>query len=156
MANLSVLANDLGELARGLRQAGDTELLREVQDAIHHAADPIPEAIRRELRPRLPDPYADVLNADLAIGIQIRSGASTAGVSVMARPRRVQRRRITRLDREGVLAHPLFGNRRHWYNQAVRAGFFTDPAEASAPRVRDDIEAALERVKEKIWAGVHR
>ena len=154
MTSLSVLASELGELARGLRQAGDTDLLGEIQDAIKHAAGPIPDAIRGELRPRLPDRYADVLNADLAIGIQTRTGVSTAGVNVVARPRKVQRRRIRRLDEEGILAHPLFGNRRRWLSQPVRPGFFTDPAEAAAPRVRDEIEAALERVKEKIWAGV--
>ena len=156
MANLSVLANDLGELARGLRQAGDTDLLGEVQDAIHHAADPIPEAIRRELRPRMPDRYAGVLNADLALGVQIRRGVSTAGVRVIGRARSVKGRRLHRLNNQGILEHPLFGNREHWYRQPIQAGFFTGPNEAAAPRVRGEIEAALERVKDKIWAGVHR
>lgn len=156
MASLSVLANDLGELARGLRQAGDTDLLGEVKDAIQHAAGPIPDTIRSELRPRLPDRYADVLNADLSLQVVTRTGRYTSGVSIIGRGRgAVQRRRLHRLDSEGILEHPLFGNRRHWYRQPVQAGFFTDPNEAAAPRVRSELEAALERVKEKIWAGVH-
>lgn len=156
MATLSVLANELGELARSLRQAGDTDLLGEVRDAIQHAAGPIPDAIRGELRPRMPDRYADVLNADLAIGIRTLTGRYTAGVSVIARGRgAVKRRRLHRLN-QGTLAHPLFGNREHWYYQEIPPGFFDDPNEAAAPRVREEIDAALDRVKDKIWAGVHR
>jgi hypothetical protein len=64
------------------------------------------------------------------------------------------RRRIRRLD-QGILEHPLFGNRRHWYRQPVAAGWFTQPNDDAAPRARRDIEDALGRVKDKIFRGVH-
>jgi hypothetical protein len=157
MPTVDVLAHEFAELARELRRAGDDELRRELQDAISHAAAPVPEQIREELPARLPNPYAAVLNADLIIRITSRTARSNPGVRITAPERTrsvVTRRRLIRLD-QGVLAHPLFGNRRHWYTQPVTAGFFTQPAEDSAPRARQDIEEALDRVKEKIYAGVH-
>ena len=154
MATLSVLANELAEVARNLRQAGDEELRRELLDGIQRAVEPIPQAIRGGMPGRLPNRYAATLDADLSIGVQTRTGVSTAGVSVVARTRRAQRRRLYRLD-QGVLAHPLFGNRRHWFDQPVREGWFTQPAEDSAPRVRQDIEDALNRVEDKIFKGAH-
>jgi hypothetical protein len=156
---MDILALELGELARGLRQVGDTDLLDEVRNAIQDAAAPIPDAIRSQLPERLPDRYAEVLAADLIISTRLRTGRSRPGVSIVA-PERVRgavfRRRLIRLN-QGVLEHPLFGNRRHWYPQTdgVTPGFFTQPAEDSAPRVRKSIEDALDRVKDKIFKGVH-
>ena len=145
---------DLAEVSRGLRQAGDKDLGKELTDAIHQAADPIPEDIRAGLKPKLPNRYAGVLDSVLSTRVAVLSGASNPGVSIRATTRGPSRRRIRRLD-QGILEHPLFGNRRHWYSQAVTPGWFTQPNEDSAPRARRDIEAALERVKEKIFRGVH-
>jgi hypothetical protein len=154
MATLDVLALDLAELARGLRQAGDKDLGQELTDAIHQAADPIPGEIRAGLKPKLPDRYAEVLDSVLATRVSILSRASNPGVSIRATTRGPMRRRIRRLD-QGILEHPLFGNRRHWYRQPVAAGWFTQPNEDAAPRARRDIEDALDRVKDKIFKGIH-
>ena len=154
MPTIDALAHDLAEVARGLRQAGDTELRRELLDGIQHAAAPVPDAIRQQMPGRMPNRYAATLDADLNIGVVTRTGSGDPGVSIRARTRRAQRRRLKRLD-DGVLAHPLFGNRRHWYDQPVREGWFTQPAEDSAPRAREDIEAALARVEDKIFRGAH-
>jgi len=152
MPTLDVLAVEFGEIARNLRAAADDGLRRELLDAIHHAADPIPEAIRAGMPARMPNRYAATLNADLAIGVSVRSGRGDPGVTVRARTRRAQRRRLYRLD-QGVLAHPLFGNRQHWYDQPAGEGWFTRPNEDAAPRVRGEIAAALEHVKDQIWRG---
>ncbi len=154
MPTIDVLAHDLAEVARGLRQAGDTDLRHELLNGIQHAAAPVPETIRQQMPGRMPNRYAAALDADLNIGVAVRTGSGDPGVSIRARTRRAQRRRLQRLD-QGVLAHPLFGNRRHWYDQPVREGWFTQPAEDSAPRVRADIETALDRVKDKIFRGAH-
>jgi hypothetical protein len=154
VATLDVLALDLAELARGLRQAGDKDLGQELTDAIHQAADPIPGEIRAGLKPKLPDRYAEVLDSVLATRVSILSRASNPGVSIRATTRGPMRRRIRRLD-QGILEHPLFGNRRHWYPQPVAAGWFTQPNEDAAPRARRDIEDALDRVKDKIFKGIH-
>jgi hypothetical protein len=152
-------AAKLQALAVRLREAGDTGLLREMQKALRDAADPVPEDIRRGLRPKLPNRYADVLNADLDIRIETRSTANEARVSVTAstpsvggRPSR-RGRSIRRLD-SGILWHPVFarGPRRSWdwREQAVQPGFFSQPARDDAPRARAEMDAALERVRQKI------
>ena len=61
-------------------------------------------------------------------------------------------RRLRSLD-AGIIHHPLFGNREHWYAQEVTPGWFTGPAEAAGPRVRAGIERALEDVANKATKG---
>jgi len=159
VAAVNALAVELAELARNLRQAGDEGLRRELVSGIKDAADPIPGEIRRQLPDFLPDRYAEVLNADMQISVSVRTGGTGQGVSVVAPERmrgKAQRRRITRLN-AGILAHPLFGDRERWFSQTdgVTRGFFDKPAEDSAPRVRAEIEKALDRVKDEIYKGIH-
>src|SRR5262245_53214650 len=151
MGTLDATAAELAVLARNLREAGEEGLRRELTEAIKRAAEPVPGMIRTELPARLPGRYAGVLGADLRIDISVRTGSSDPGVTVQASTRR---RRIRRLD-AGVLAHPLFGDREKWFDQAVSPGWFTRPNRDAAARVREAIESALDRVKDQIWAGVH-
>src|SRR5258708_16253084 len=53
------------------------------------------------------------------------------------------KRKVIQLD-EGVLSHPLFGDREHWYRQTshVKAGFFADPAKKAASGIPADALAA--------------
>lgn len=158
MATVDALADDLAALARSLRDAGDEGLRREVTSAIRRAAGTIPPAIRAGMADRHPRRYFDgTLRADTQIGVRVQAGTSGT-VSVYARTRGTPRhqRKLRRLD-EGFLTHPLFGDRDHqWYTQAVTPGWFTQPAGDAQPRVRREIEDALDRVKDQIWAGVHR
>jgi hypothetical protein len=60
-------------------------------------------------------------------------------------------RRLRDLD-GGIIHHPMFGDREHWYTQeepSVQPGWFTGPAEAGGPRVRTAIERALADVADK-------
>lgn len=154
MATVDVLAVEFAEVARNLRDAADEGLRRELLTAIRDAAAPIPAAIRLEMPGRMPNRYAAVLDADLNIGVSVRASRGDPGVTVRARTRRAQRRRLYRLD-QGILAHTLFGNRRHWFTQPVQPGWFTEPNEDAAPHVRADIEDALDRVKDNIFRGAH-
>jgi hypothetical protein len=159
---VDAFAADLAEVAANLRAAAETGLRRELTKAIKDAAGTIPPRVRAELKPHLPDRYAETLDADLNMGVSVRTGARDPAVTVWARPRSRRRRALARLDR-GLLGHPVFGmrsetNPRLWaaweYQRgSVRPGFFTGPARDAAPRVRAEIEAALERVKDEIWKG---
>ena len=154
-------ALDLAELAQNLRDIGETGLKRELVTSIRHAADSIPPAVRRGLIPRLPNRYAAVLDADLDMGNYVHTSAADVGVWEYARPR-VKQRRLPRLN-AGVLWHPVFADRTAprrtwtWREQglpSVRPGFFSGPVEDATPRVRDDIEAAISRVRDEVWKGV--
>jgi hypothetical protein len=152
MPTADVLAHDLARLAANLRAAADTGMRRELIAGIRKATGEVPDAIRRGLPARLPNRYAAVLDADLKITISVRTGATDPGVTILAMASQ-HKRKLSNTER-GVLAHPLFGDREHWFRQPVTPGWFTGPAQDAAPRVREEIDAALERVKTSIWAGV--
>jgi hypothetical protein len=145
-------------LARALREAGEKGLAQELRKGINEAARPLPDEIRASLIPHLPNTYAAALDADLSITISQRSAGTSPGVSVAARastsgpgPSRTRTgRKLKRLD-AGLLSHPLFGNRQHWFTQRVHPGWFSGPVDKSRPRVRQEIEAAVRRVRDKIY-----
>jgi hypothetical protein len=150
MAGLNDAATELEALAFRLRRAGEEELLREITKAMRKAAAPVPDEIRAGLKPKLPDRYAAVLEEDVRLGVNVRTAGSDPGVSVTGTPAG-KARRLRSLD-AGILHHPLWGDREHWYRQgepSVRPGWFTGPAEAAGPRVRDGIEKALAGVADR-------
>jgi hypothetical protein len=57
----------------------------------------------------------------------------------------LKKRKLARSD-AGILTHPLFGDRDHWYDQHVTPGWFTRPCEDAAPRVRQEVIDALDNV----------
>ena len=143
------MASELEAAAVRLRRAGQDDLARELTAAMRRGVAPVPDQIRAGLRPHLPDRYA----ADLVAGVDIKTitragGATTdAMVSVVAQSR-AGNRKLKRLD-AGVLSHPVYGNREKWSTQQVEPGWFTGPAEDAAPRVRAELERALEDVGRK-------
>jgi hypothetical protein len=151
------MASELEALAFRLRRAGEQDLARELARAMRDAVGPVPGKIRGGLKPRLPDRYAGTLGADLDIKtISRNSGSATADAaeSVYAQTRSGGKgRKLRRLD-AGLLTHPLFGDREHWYTQAgtsqgVTPGWFTVPASIAAPRIRAELERALRDVAAK-------
>ena len=145
------MASELEAAAVRLRRAGQDDLARELAAAMRRGVAPVPDLIRGGLKPHLPDRYAGTLAADLDIRTTTRAGSATtdAVVSVYAQSR-TGSRKLKRLD-AGLLTHPLFGNREHWYTQegaaqGVEPGWFTEPCEAEEARVRAELERALEDV----------
>jgi len=151
MAGLADAAAELEALAFRLRRAGDTELLREVTKAMRDAAGPVQEQIREGLKPHLPDRYAATLDADLRLGVNVRTNERDPGVAVTGQAT-AKARKLRSLD-AGELHHPLWGDRERWFRQEVTPGWFTGPAEAGGPRVREAIEQALENVAGRAVKG---
>ena len=153
MAGLVEAASELESIARHLRRAGEGELVRELTRAMRDAVGTVPGDIRAGLRPKLPDVYAATLDADVRIGISVRTNERNPGVSINGTAL-AKARKLRNLD-EGRLTHPGPGNdREHWYTQVgaaqgVEPGWFTGPAEAAAPKVRAAIERALEDVSNR-------
>jgi hypothetical protein len=56
---------------------------------------------------------------------------------------------IGRLD-GGIVVHPLFGNRMHWYTETVQPGWWTKPVQETEPSATDGADQALESTKNKI------
>lgn len=156
MAGLDDAASELESIARHLRLAGEGELVTELTRAIRDAVDPAKDQILDGLDTYLPNRYAGTISSDLNLRVSVSTSerdprvtlsAQAAGISGGGRTTR-GRRRIVRLD-GGLLEHPLFGDKEHWYKQAVTPGFFSKPARAASPRVREEIYQALEDVAAK-------
>jgi len=134
-------------IAATLKAQADGALFRDLTRAMRDGVEPVQPKIREELRPRMPDPYADELNADLDFRVSVSVSGRNPGVTLHARPGR--RRSLKRLDR-GSLDHPLFGDRDRWYKQPVVPGFFTRPCQAAGPDITRNLETALQRVSDEI------
>lgn len=142
---------ELEALAFRLKVAGETDLQRELSSRMRDAVEPVQGDIRAGLIPKLPDRYAEVLDDDLSITTSIRSSTSNPGVRLRGTTRGrngVQRRRLNRLN-SGILEHPLWGNREYWKKQPVPPGWFTQPAEDAAPRVREALVQVLSDVADQ-------
>src|SRR5215475_3969199 len=137
-------------LGERLRRDGAGELKRELDKAINDAARPITGEIRLALPGHIPSRYAAVLDGDLRLTFTKRVATTTPGVRITGTARGAKRRRLRRLE-AGVLAHPLFGNRRHWFNQTdgVTEGFFTGPISDAQPQVRQAIVDAMAGIADK-------
>lgn len=100
----------------------------------------------------LPDRYAGVLGPDLKVSTSVRFAGSAPGVglSITAPTGGPQGRDIRALEFRGVLAHPLFGNRGHWYRQQVTRGFASKPLKAVQPQIVRELDAALENVADEV------
>jgi hypothetical protein len=150
MPDLDVTILALRVLSERLIREGADDLRRELNKKINDAAQPAIDDVYRRLPDYMPDRYAEVLETDMRITISktktgVRIRAPERGV------RSVERRRLIRLNR-GVLSHPLFGNRRHWFDQTdgVSPGFFDEPLQAHVPEFRQAVVAAMAETARKL------
>ena len=156
MGDVGSAADDFRLLALRLKNTADTGLRRELDTAIRDAAEPIPARIRTGLPAYLPGRYAAVLDADLQLSLRKLTSIENPGVTLWAMNRGPRRRRkIRRLNDFGMLSHPLFGDRERWYDQTdgLKPGFFTTPAEHSAPQVREAIVAVMRDIADRVTGG---
>ena len=55
---------------------------------------------------------------------------------------------------QGSLRHPLWGNRRHWFNTSIRPGLLSRPVERNRRRVQIAIIRTLDALAEEIARGI--
>jgi hypothetical protein len=147
-------AEEFGVLARRLKVAGDKELRKELYRGIARAVKPLTLSVRASIGQYVPARYAAQLSTSLRVGTSKQSGRDP-GVRLRATAKtpRGKPRNLTKLN-QGVLRHPLYGNRRHWYNQPVRPGFWDTELQQGAPKVRTELVEAIQTVARKIEAGL--
>lgn len=87
-------------------------------------------------------------------GLAARIAAAHGGVSVVFSGSRVavtlrdkteEGYRLRAIDKTGVVRHPVFGHRKVWAATNVPERAFTKVFEAGAPKVRQDLRAAVQR-----------
>lgn len=129
--------------SKTLKAAGEFGMRREVHSSVKKAARPLVFQAKAAARAQLPKRGG--LNRRVA-GSPIRAVVSTGrnkyGVRIVVAG---GGGRAARAANRGVVRHPVFGNRDRWVPQRVPSGWFDDTMRASAPAVRKQVKAALER-----------
>lgn len=98
----------------------------------------------------MPSGYAPVLSGSLTI--RTTSRRDTTSVVVRAPTGGTKGRAVRQLE-AGMLRHPLFGRRGHWYGQHVRSGFASTPLKAVKPLIIRYIEREMSEVKRNVEKG---
>lgn len=141
---LSAKLRDAGTEGQGLR--------RELFKAVTVAAKPLQKEIgsAAHLYPYMPDHYADALAADIAV-TATKSTSRNPGIAIRAKGRS-KKRKLKRLNDDGILSHPVFGDRLKWVDQAasVKPGFFSDPCEKAAPDIRKEVLGAMHEISKRL------
>ena len=140
-------AGDLERLAKRLKAEGGNELKKELLRGIRETNKPTIVKVRRSAAENLPKRGG--LAAKVAketIGTRTRLTGQGAGVTI-------QRKRGRGLN-AGRLRKPLFGDKGHWYSQAVAKDWFNRPIEDDAPHIRNGIQKVMQNVAAKITRGI--
>lgn len=136
---------DLARLGRGLKDAGQGGLRKELQKRIRGAVKPAIPDVRQSAYRTLPKRggLAERVGKQ-AYGIRTLLGGAGASVRLAGRGMK----ELRDIDR-GRLRHPVWGNRDVWVGQQVTPGFFSNAVERRAPGIRKEIEQAMTDVARK-------
>ena len=97
--------------------------------------------------------YAAVMSRAVRVLTRVSAARSSVRAKVRVTARgRAQKRDVARVN-AGVLRHPLFGRRLHWYTTGVKPGFVSLPIKALADRVGDGAKRAANDVADEIVRG---
>lgn len=137
-------AEDLEKLARRLKDAGNTELRKELLRGIREAGkDTIPK-VRDAARAKLPrrGGFAESV-ARAPIGVRTRASGKSAGV-------RIARGKGGGNLKAGRLRHPVYGQRKVWREQKVDGDWFDDAIVGDAPQIRRKVLDVMDDIARKI------
>lgn len=131
-------------VAAKLKQA-PKELKRAYGKRLRSMARPVLEEVLQEGAEPLPQGgglAAHVVNAGRIsvsqAGSGIRGVLSNKGVT------------LGRVDATGIVRHPLYGNRRHWFPTAVEAGTFSRAFERRADELRAEVAKAFDDLAKQL------
>jgi hypothetical protein len=149
MSEVQIRGTDLARLARQLREAGEKGLQRELGQGINRAMKPLKAELKQSALNTLPS--AGGLAAKVAASrfrTRRRSSMRVSGIRLEV----VNDYALGLLDK-GIVKHPVFGRGKK-VTQRIEPGWFTRPTMAAAPRVRFEIQQAMQRVANQIQRGV--
>lgn len=153
-------ADQFLQLSKALKEGGQAELRKQLHTGMRQAA--------KTLLPQATQALADALPAGLAARaaktkqvVQVKTGGDpgiTIGIRYGDRGRGMGASNVRRANNQGVIRHPLFGDRDFWFNTPVSAatGWFDRTYLQSAPVVRPQLEQAMQNVVETIIREARR
>jgi hypothetical protein len=136
-------AEQLAELSRRLKEAGNKDLQRELSKGITQAMKPVRPALRASARKTLPRKGG--LNVRVARA-KITTRRNRQGVRLQAGGPRSQVDEIN----QGRFRHPVFGDRSEWVTQSVAPGWWDRPTNDLRADVQRELLAAMRRVAAKL------
>lgn len=143
-------ADKFGKLAKALRQTGDKDLRKELYAGINRSVKPLTAAVKAGTQNYFPRRYALELAKSLRVRARRRGGRDPSIRLVgQAKTPRGKERNLAALNR-GRLRHPLYGDRGHWYDQAVPPNFWDEPLLEDVEQVREDLVNVLDEIGKKL------
>lgn len=136
----------LTELSRRLKATGQRDLKNELSRSIRASTKETRDEIKKSALNVLP---ARGGLAKLVSKSSLRTSGDGLGRNPGVRIVASNKHEIAAMNR-GRLRHPIFGNRGKWRTQEVKTGWFSDPIEKDAPRVREAIEKAVKDIGSRI------
>lgn len=136
-------AEQLAKLSRDLRAAGERELSRELTQGIRKGVEPGKINIKQHLGTDLPQ-RGGLARSMRGMRFNIRISGRN-GVRLTA-----SHRYQLKLIDQGMVRHPLFGDREHWYTTRFAPNVITDAWNETADQVRREVTDAAQRVANKI------
>lgn len=145
-------ADKFQDLARALKEAGRKDLQKEMYVGLNRSVKPLTRDVKDAVGDYVPNRggAADAVQAEFKVKTRRRAAGRNPAIFLLGT---AGGHDVSSLNR-GRLRHPLYGNRRRWYNTAIKPGFWTITLEAGAPRVRVELEQALSNVAAKIERSV--
>jgi len=146
-------ADKLARVSAALRAAGDKDLQRELRRAMSRTTKPRRKAAKDGAVQILPHRGGLDEHGAATARIATRVTANSSGARL--RITGTSRDNLRRMDEDGLVAHPVFGNRKKWVIERVRPGWFTNPLTLAAQgAVPKEIDAALDDVARKLQAKI--
>lgn len=142
---------EFDRLARRLREAGERDLQRELQQALEKGANKIAEAQKRTVK-SLPTHGRKHtgLRARVAKEVRVQVQTSAYGGVRIVEGKTSALGNLPAHMNAGSWRHPVFGNREIWRTQKIAPGWFYFPAHEHSEWVRIELEKAMKSVADKI------
>lgn len=139
-------AEDLARVA-GAVQRVEPKLRKELLAGIRKAVKPSIVEVKAEALSTLPaEGGLNRFVATSKIGVRTRSSGRRAGIRVVATKGGHDLVGIN----DGMVRHPVFGNRKVWVSQRVDGGFYSEPLTEGAPRIQKEIKGTMDRILAQI------
>lgn len=145
---IDVVADDIRRLAQAVRKmSADRAIVNNMARRIRSSVPPVRREIRSNAMSYLPSRGG--LNAWVArvsVNARVRRSLSNAGISFAIGRNSDRRRTDTKRLDAGRLRAPLFGDRRSWHLQSVKANFASDAVESVAAKdFRNEVVLAVDQ-----------
>lgn len=135
--------NELSKLASELQAIGDGALLKEAERTIRRVGEGAVAQVQLNAMRVLPKRGgANTWVANAPVRRIPLLDEKRAGLLI----RQTKRGHDLIAINRGLLRHPLFGNREHWYTTNIPRDYFDAPIRAKAPEIERRLTSAIERL----------